>query len=194
MNAWVLLKSILMLFIVLDPVTVSPFYAIEASKIAEEKRVEFLNTVLLSALIMLVAFAVIGDYLFEILNVSFSDFRVAAGIILMIYAVASLFDIHIGGSRREGGRGAIVPLAVPLLAGPGSISTLLYIKYSYGYATALLSAVVNIGIAYPIFYYSSRLVGLLGEYGISLVDKFMSLIMAGFAVSIIREGIMAMVA
>ncbi|MEB2836186.1 MAG: MarC family protein [Desulfurococcales archaeon] len=186
------MKSILMLFVVLDPVTVSPFYAVEASKIAEEKRVEFLNTVLLSALAMLVAFAVIGDYLFEILNVSFSDFRVAAGIILMIYAVASLFDIHIGGSAREGGGGAIVPLAVPLLAGPGSISTLLYIKYSYGYTTALLSAVVNIGIAYPIFYYSSRLIKFLGEYGISLVDKFMSLIMAGFAVSIIREGITAM--
>jgi multiple antibiotic resistance protein len=182
-------KAVLMLFIVLDPLTAAPYYAVEASRIpSEAERRAFLNRVIAAAFLMLVSFAIAGDYIFELLNVSINDFRIAAGIILLIYAVASLFDVRIGGSREEA-RASIVPIAVPLLAGPGSISVLLYIKYAYGPHIALSSAAINIALTYPIFYYSGRIVGLLGDYGISFIDKFMSLLMAGFAVSIIREGL-----
>jgi len=187
---WELGKAVLMLFIVLDPFTAVPYYAIEASRIPSEAgRRSFLNKVLTAAFLMLVSFATAGDYVFGLLNVSINDFRIAAGIILLIYAVASLFDIRIGGSK-EVGAASIVPIAVPLLAGPGSISVLLYIKYAYGPPIALSSALINIALTYPIFYYSGRMISLLGDYGISFIDKFMSLLMAGFAVSIIREGLM----
>lgn len=182
-------KAVVMLFIVLDPLTVAPYYVVEASRIpGEAERRAFLNRVVAAAFLMLLSFAIAGDYIFELLNVSIDDFRVAAGVILLVYAVASLFDIRIGGSK-EGSQASIVPIAVPLLAGPGSISALLYIKYAYGPHMALLSTAINMLITYPILYYSGRIVGLLGDYGISFIDKFMSLLMAGFAVSIIREGI-----
>jgi len=188
-NVAALLKSIIMLFVVLDPISVAPFYAAEASKLPSQiQRKKLLNTVLTSALAMLLAFAIVGDYLFHLLDVGINDFRVAAGIILLVYAVSSLFDIHIGGPR-EGVESAIVPLAVPMLAGPGSISTLLYIKYTEGYVIALLSATINILVSYPIFYYSGQIMKILGSYGLSLIEKFMSFIMAGFAISMIRVGI-----
>jgi len=187
-----LAKATIMLFVILDPVAVSPFYIAISSRLpSKRERLALLNRVLLAALAMLLAFAVIGDYLFSLLEISLDDFRVAAGVILMIYAVSSLFDVQIG-RPLEGETAAIVPLAVPLLAGPGSISTLLYIKYTYGPGIALASAVINIILAYPILYSSQRILRILGRHGAFLVDKFMSLVLAGFAVAIMRVGIEGM--
>ncbi|MGC8572457.1 MAG: MarC family protein [Caldisphaera sp.] len=190
-----LINSIIMLFVVLDPFTVIPFYIPTANLLPKDKRPKFLRTLILAAVFMLLAFTIIGEYVFKILGVTFNDFRIAAGLILLVYAISSLFDIEIGAPKNAPEnieKEAIVPLATPLLAGPGSISTVLYIRYSYGYPIALISIFVNIILAYLILYGGQYIMKLLGEHGALLVDKFMSLILAGFAISIIRASIMSL--
>ena len=184
-------EAIITLFIVLDPFAVVPFYVSTVQRVPPERRPGFLRTLVASAVFMLLAFAIAGEYMLELLHVTLSDFRVAAGIILLVYAVSSLFDIEIGApsSPEDVERQAIVPLATPLLAGPGSISTVLYFRYIYGYPVALLSIAVNAVLAYAILYFGERLMRLLGRHGALLIDKFMSLVLAGFAVSLIRASI-----
>ena len=184
-------EAIITLFIVLDPFAVVPFYVSTVQRVPPERRPGFLRTLVTSAVFMLLAFAIAGEYMLELLHVTLSDFRVAAGIILLVYAVSSLFDIEIGApsSPEDVERQAIVPLATPLLAGPGSISTVLYFRYIYGYPVALLSIAVNAVLAYAILYFGERLMRLLGRHGALLIDKFMSLVLAGFAVSLIRASI-----
>lgn len=184
-------EAVVTLFIVLDPFTVVPFYVSAAEKLPPERRGGFLNTLIYSAVFMLLAFIVIGDYLFELLGVTLKDFRIAAGLILLVYAISSLFDIEIGApsSSESVERQAIVPLATPLLAGPGSISTALYFRYIYGYPIAIGSVLVNAALAYVILYFGDRLMRLLGKHGALLIDKFMSLVLAGFAVSLIRASL-----
>ncbi len=177
-----------MLFVVLDPVGILPYYQAVIARVPEEERPQVLRAALAAALAMLLAFTLIGDALFSVLGVTIADFRVAAGIILMIYAAAAIFEVQIG-SPGEAGSVAIFPLATPLLAGPGSITTVLYIKYVYGLPTAIAATVVNIALAYPILASSTLILRVLGRHGALFVDKFMSLILAGFAVSIIREGV-----
>jgi len=178
----------LMLFVVLDPVGILPYYQAVIARLPEEERPRVLRRALIAALAMLLGFALLGDALFSLLGVTMNDFRVAAGIILMIYAVAAIFEVQIG-SPGQGESVAIFPLATPLLAGPGSITTVMYIKYVYGLPTAVAATVVNIAVAYPILASSTLLLRLLGRHGALFIDKFMSLILAGFAISIIREGI-----
>lgn len=184
-------EAVVTLFIVLDPFTVVPFYVSAAEKLPPERRGGFLNTLIYSAVFMLLAFIVIGDYLFELLDVTLKDFRIAAGLILLVYAISSLFDIEIGApsSSESVERQAIVPLATPLLAGPGSISTALYFRYIYGYPIAIGSVLINAALAYVILYFGERLMRLLGKHGALLIDKFMSLVLAGFAVSLIRASL-----
>jgi multiple antibiotic resistance protein len=184
-------EAVVTLFIVLDPFTVVPFYVSAAEKLPPERRGSFLNTLIYSAVFMLLAFIVIGDYLFELLGVTLKDFRIAAGLILLVYAISSLFDIEIGApsSSESVERQAIVPLATPLLAGPGSISTALYFRYIYGYPIAIGSVLINAALAYVILYFGERLMRLLGKHGALLIDKFMSLVLAGFAVSLIRASL-----
>ena len=183
--------AIVTLFIVLDPFSVVPFYVSTVDKLPPERRPAFLRTLIYSAVFMLVAFIVIGDYMFELLGVTLKDFRIAAGLILLVYAISSLFDIEIGApsSSESIEKQAIVPLATPLLAGPGSISTALYFRYIYGYPVALASVAVNAALAYVILYFGERIMRLLGKHGALLIDKFMSLILAGFAISLIRASL-----
>ncbi|MGC9072236.1 MAG: MarC family protein [Acidilobus sp.] len=184
-------EAIVTLFIVLDPFAVVPFYVSTSQRLPPGKRPAFLRTLVGSAVFMLLAFAIIGEYMLDLLGVTLKDFRVAAGIILLVYAVSSLFDIEIGAPKvpEEVERQAIVPLATPLLAGPGSISTVLYFRYIYGYPIALASIAVNALLAYAILYLGERLMRLLGRHGALLIDKFMSLVLAGFAVSLIRSSL-----
>lgn len=183
------LRPFLMLFVVLDPIGILPYYQSIALRLPENERPRLVRTAVTAALAMMLLFTLLGDALFWILGVSMSDFQVAAGIVLMIYAVASLFEVHIGAAVSDGIRAALFPLATPLLAGPGSISVLLYIKYAYGIHYAVASAVVNSIVAYPILASGNYLMRLLGRHGALFIDKFMSLIMAGFAVSLVREGV-----
>ena len=180
-----------MLFVVLDPIGIIPYYQGIVARLPPGERRGVLQRALLAALGMLLTFTLIGDLLFQILGVTMDDFRVAAGIILLIYATAALFEIQIG-SPGESSSIAIFPLATPLLAGPGSITTVLYIKYVYGLPTAIAATIVNIALAYPILASSTLLLRLLGRHGALFIDKFMSLILAGFAVSMIREGLQGM--
>ncbi|MCE4600142.1 MAG: MarC family protein [Desulfurococcales archaeon] len=183
------LTPYLMLFVVLDPVGILPYYQAVVSRVPERDRDVVLSRALAFAFAMLVAFALIGDLLFRLLGVTIADFKIAAGVILAIYAIAAIFEVHIGSPKGEPAQLAIFPLATPLLAGPGSISTVIYIKYVYGLATALAATTVNIILAYPILASASILLRVLGRHGALFIDKFMSLILAGFAVSLIREGI-----
>lgn len=184
-------EAVVTLFIVLDPFSVVPFYVSTVEKLPPEKRGGFLRTLIYSAIFMLLAFIIIGVYMLELLGVTLNDFRIAAGIILLVYAISSLFDIEIGApsSPESIEKQAIVPLATPLLAGPGSISTALYFRYIYGYPVAIASVLINAALAYVILYFGERLMRLLGKHGALLIDKFMSLILAGFAVSLIRASI-----
>lgn len=184
-----LLKATLMLFVVLDPISAVPFYVTIASRTPPEGRSRLLRLIVLSVFSLLILFAVIGDYLFMLLGVTINDFRIAAGLILLVYAIASLFEIQIG-EPKSSEDSVLVPLATPLLAGPGSVSVVIYLKYAYGPVTALLSTIICVLTIYPILKTGDHIIRLLGKHGILLLDKFMSLVIAGFAVSLIRTGLL----
>lgn len=186
-----LLTSFIMLFVVLDPVGAAPYVASLTSRLSKEERVRVVTWAVVSAGLLLLGFTFIGTLLFEVLGIEPGEFKVAAGLMLLVYAAADLFEVPIG--FRSGGGDeaslAIFPIATPLLAGPGSVATVLYIKDSFGPLVAVASVAVNLAVAYPILLASSLIVALLGRHGALLIGKFMSLIMVAFAVSIIREGL-----
>jgi len=187
-----LVTSIIMLFIVLDPIGAAPYVASLTSRLGREERVRVITWAVASAGILLLGFAFVGTLLFGVLGIDAGEFKIAAGLMLLVYAAADLFEVPIG-FRGDGGDEAslaIFPIATPLLAGPGSVATILYIKDAFGAGVALVSVAVNLAVAYPILLASTAIVSLLGRHGALLIDKFMSLVMVAFAVSIIREGLL----
>jgi multiple antibiotic resistance protein len=181
------LRAFFELFVVLDPISVAPIYVSRSATLPPTQRRRLLNMIVMSVFVMLVLFAVIGDLMFKLLGVSIADFKIAAGIILLVYAVASFLSLQL--SQEAQPESLLVPIATPLLAGPGSVTVVIYIKQAYGYPLALTSLVLNVLLIYPIFRAGDKIVELLGKQGILLLDKFMNLIIAGFAISLIRMGV-----
>ncbi len=187
------LRAFFELFIVLDPFSVAPIYISRSSILSPSQRSKLLNMIITSVFFMLLLFTVIGDLMFKLLGVNMSDFKIAAGIILLVYAVASFLNIKLSSTEVQP-ESMLVPIATPLLAGPGSITVLIYIKQTYGYPMALISLILNVILIYPIFKIGDRIVELLGRQGVLLLDKFMNLIIAGFSISLIRMGIVEILA
>lgn len=182
-------KPLVMLFITLDPIGNIPYYQALMAGMERERRTKTLRLSVIVASVILTLFILLGDAVMRLFGITFDDFRIAAGIVLLISSVALLLDIQIGAIRPGSESVAIVPLATPLLAGPASISIAIYIKYHWSLAVAFGAIAVNAVLAYIILASGDLIFRLVGKQGLLVLDKFMSLLMAALAVSLIRSGV-----
>jgi multiple antibiotic resistance protein len=140
-----------------------------------------------TALAISVGFVFLGKLIFKALGITVADFQVAGGLLLLTFAVRDLLDMGAdkGPTTEDFG---VVPLGMPLIAGPALLTALLVLADSVGAAFTLLSLILNLVIVAVIFRYADRLTRLLGKQGIKGVSKLVSLLLAAIAVSLIRRG------
>jgi multiple antibiotic resistance protein len=188
------------LFIV-DPIGVVPLYvAMTANDSPEKCRAMALRAVL-TATGVLVFFALFGTVLFQVFSVTLSAFRVAGGILLMLTALDMLRAQHPGTktSAAEAAEGAsrddiaIVPLAMPLLAGPGAIATVMVLMAQHGSGVeAAVPVIASILITMLISYVTLRgaqgIKRVLKQTGIAILERIFGLILAAIAVQFVFEG------
>ncbi len=188
-----LIKGILMLFIVLDAPGNAPLFYFFTKDLEPWRRIRTIRKSIVIATIILLFFAFAGDYVLSYFDITVNDFRIAGGIILFIYAVLGLLG-HTEAETVKGEEIAVVPLAMPLLAGPGSITVVIYLKYWAGLPVALISILVNVVIAWVLLENGGRLLELLGKQGSMALSKIFAILLAAYAVAMIREGITLLVA
>ena len=140
-----------------------------------------------TALAISVGFVFLGKLIFKALGITVADFQVAGGLLLLTFAVRDLLDMGAdkGPTTEDFG---VVPLGMPLIAGPALLTALLVLADSVGAAYTLLSLVLNLVIVAVIFCHADRLTKWLGRQGIKGVSKLVSLLLAAIAVSLIRRG------
>ena len=140
-----------------------------------------------TALAISVGFMFLGKLVFKALGITVADFQVAGGLILLVFAVRDLLDV--GGEKRATTEAfGIVPLGMPLIAGPALLTALLVLTDSVGVIYTLLSLIVNLVIVAVVFCYADRLTKWMGKQGINGISKLVSLLLAAIAVSLIRRG------
>ncbi len=186
-----LIKSITMLFLIVDPLGNAPiFYAVTARMRRARRRRVIVESVA-AATIILLAFSLVGDAILAYFGLRVADFRVAGGIILLLYGVAGVMGFTEAGKLEVEDEStiAIVPLATPLLAGPGAIATVLYIKAVYGLQYAIISTLVVASLTLIILLLGGQLLRLLGRSGAVALARIISFLLAAIAVAMIREGL-----
>ncbi|HIQ23669.1 MAG TPA: MarC family protein [Pyrodictium delaneyi] len=196
LNADQLIRSLIILFIAIDPLGNAPlFYGLTAT-LSNEKRRAIVRQSCKIATLILVAFALGGDVLLSYFGLSVADFRISGGIILLIYGVAGILgwtEASMIKHPEEAETIAVVPLATPLLAGPAAIATVLYIKAVYGINYAIAAISVNTLITFAMLNNSQKLMDMLGKNGAIALSKIMSILLAAIAIAMIREGIVEVV-
>lgn len=198
-------NSLLLLFVTIDPIGVAPVFGALASNFtAEACRRVARRAVLLSAVI-LVAFALVGDLLLAGLGVGLPAFRIAGGSLLFLLAIDMVFARHSG--LRSTTRGelheaehrqdiSVFPLAFPLLAGPGALTTVLLLSSGHRDQPLVLAVVMAalalvLVLTWIALVLSGRLLRLLGETGANVIGRLLGLLLAALAVQFIVDGVTA---
>jgi multiple antibiotic resistance protein len=189
------------LFVLLDPIGAIPvFVALTANHTAEERK-RTINLASATAFIVLMIALLAGNPLFHILGISIASFTVGGGIVLMLMAIAMLHarpsrvsraDEEVDEAARKAGV-AVVPLGIPVAAGPGTISAaVIYGERAKNWVDD--AAILGIfGLVIICFWIALRLAGptkrILGTSGINVVTRLLGLILMAVAVQFIANGL-----
>ncbi len=176
------------IFVAIDAVGMVAIFIGLGANVDEKRRQQEALIGIGTALGISVGFVFLGKLIFEALGITVADFQVAGGLLLLTFAVRDLLDVGNDKKPKNADFG-IVPLGMPLIAGPALLTALLVLNDSVGPVYTLLSLVVNLVIVAVIFCYADRLTKWLGRQGIKGVSKLVSLLLAAIAVSLIRRGL-----
>ena len=180
-----------MLFVIFDPVGAVPIFQTFTGGFKEKEMERIARESVVIASLLLFFFAFAGNFILDYLGVTVNDFMIAAGIVLFIFSIDFITGTVESRNRRiEPESVAIVPIATPLLAGPGSIATVMYLMYEpFGPLQTAFAITVNAIIAYLIFRSSRKIFALLGKNGTRILSRIMGLLTAAIAISLIRRGL-----
>ncbi len=187
-------------FFVVDPLGVVPIFLAVTSGDSPEKMERTAFRASLTACGLLVFFALFGTLIFKVAGISLGAFRVAGGILLLITGLDMLrarqvetrtsLEEETEASEKEDV--AIVPLAVPLLAGPGAIATVMVLmSHGKGLVAAvpvLVAVVLTCVASYFILRAASLVLRVLGQSGVAILQRVMGLILCAIAVQFIADG------
>jgi multiple antibiotic resistance protein len=184
-----LAKAIIVLFIIVDPLGDIPIFISLTEKMTEEQKRKVFNTASLVGFILLLVFAFTGQEIFTIFGVSIFSFEVAGGILLLIIAIRILISgsLHDETSSPEG-IGA-VPIAMPLLVGPGAITTTIFNLQDFGIPITVAAVFVVLVLTWIILRYMGRIYRFLGKTGSLVIARVVALLIAAIAVQYILTGI-----
>ncbi len=154
----------------------------------ERAIVGIVNRASIAILLLLALFSLAGEYVLKLFNISLEALRIAGGLLLIVLAVEMLLGREKIGEVR-GGDFAVVPIATPLIVGPGTMSTLIVYSRIYGPALTLLGALLAFVFTYLVLRYSYKALRYLGDSVLRGLGKFMSIIVASIAVELILGGL-----
>jgi multiple antibiotic resistance protein len=185
------LLAIIPLFVAMDAIGVLPLFISFTEGMKKAARRQVVQDSILTGFVVSLGFLAVGKFIFTVIGVTVSDFKVAGGIILLIIAV---HDLLFPERKRKiaGETVGVVPLGVPLVVGPAVLTTTIISVDAYGYIPTIFALIVNLVFAWWVFSRADLLIRLLGEGGAKGLAKVVSLLLAAIAVMMIRRGIIDM--
>lgn len=185
-------SALILLLLVLDPFGSLPIFIAIMRGVAPERRRWVALREVGIAFVVLLAFMVFGEAFLRLMRLSERSLEVAGGVILLIIAIRMIFG-HAGDAYAapEGREPLIVPLAVPLLAGPSAMATVLLLASRQPgqvleWAGALACAMLISGV---VLLLCERIRKLLGDSVVSALEKLMGLVLTAIAVEMILAGL-----
>jgi len=176
------------LFIVLDAPGNLPMVFVLSQGMTGREKVKLINTATITAALVGLAFLFFGQFILKVMGISVGAFAVAGGMILMVLSIKYMTTGHMVDASREE-MVAIVPIGTPLLTGPATITTLIFLNTQFPTYMVLLSFALNMIVAWLIFVAGDKIISFLGQGGIKAVSKVFSLLLAAIAVDLIIRGL-----
>ena len=187
-----ILSAALLLFLVIDPLGNIPMFMTTLKKVDEKRQRKVVVRELLFALVILIAFLFLGQYLLQLLHLSETALTTAGGIILLIIAIKMIFPARDKSLQEDvEGEPFIVPLAIPYVAGPSAMATslLMMSREPERWLDWLFAVLIAWFVSAVIIYFSSYFARFLGEKGLIAIERLMGMLLITVAVQMLLTGI-----
>ncbi len=141
--------------------------------------------------IILIGFLFIGEWLLKLFQVDISAFAVAGAIVLLIISIEMIFGVEIfkNDNPSSDNSSTLFPVVFPLIAGPGSFTTLLSMRAEYQTVNIIIAVLVNLIVVYLVLRYLDQVKKMLGESGSYILRKFFGVILMAISVKLITSNL-----
>jgi len=174
----------------MDPLGNVPVFLSVLSHVPEEKRKKILFRELIIALVVLLLFFFLGNYIMAVLHLTADAISISGGIILFLIAIKMIFP-----SKHEDqenvGEPFIVPMAIPLIAGPSALAVILLIvnKPGTNLTFPFIALLIAWAVVSVILYYSTFLYKVLKQKGLTALERLMGMLLVIISVQMLLDGL-----
>ncbi|MCG3158719.1 MAG: hypothetical protein DKINENOH_05363 [bacterium] len=195
------LNAFVAVLVITDPLGNVPIFASLLNDYRPEQRHALIRRACLVGVLILTLFALMGGFILKIFGITIGAFRIAGGLILFGIAMnmlaAQKSRVHFTPSEQVEAQVkediSIVPLAIPLISGPGAIATVMTLTtqaQNFAHLAIIIAAILFAGaLSYVIYHYAGALLLKMGETGINLMTRLLGLILAVMAVQFVINGV-----
>ena len=178
------ISSSMILFAIIDVVGNIPLIVLlrEKYKVIESEKASLVS------LIIMIVFLFLGEIILNLLGVDINSFAVAGSIIILFLAAEMILGVKLYKDSNPK-TASIVPIAFPLIAGPGTLTTLISIKSEYNDINIIMAIIINVILVYFVLKSSEKLQKVLGSQGINILRKVFGIILLAIGIKLFTTNI-----
>ena len=178
------ISSTMILFAIIDIAGNIPLIVLlrEKYKVIESEKASFVS------LVIMIVFLFVGEVLLNLLGVDINSFAVAGSIIILFLAAEMILGVKLYKDSNPK-TASIVPIAFPLIAGPGTLTTLISIKSEYNDINIILAIILNMILVYIVLKSSEKIQKILGSQGINILRKVFGIILLAIGIKLFTTNI-----
>lgn len=187
------------LFVVIDPIGLAPLFVALTSGMAFRQRLKIAIRSCATALGILTVFGLAGEAILEFVGISMAAFRISGGVLLFVTALDMLFERRTQ-RREDQAEGppdedpSVFPLAMPLIAGPGAMATMILLTGTQGADGIYIAAIHGvmfavITVVFTLFLAAGLMERIIGDTGIKVITRLLGMLLAALSVQFVLDGL-----
>ncbi len=185
-----LVKAVITLFIIIDPLGNIPIFISLTKGVAKEDRRKAFRNAISTGFIILLFFALIGERIFVLFGISLHSFMIAGGMLLLIISIRILVRGEWEKSSTAPERIGVVPIGFPLLVGPGAITTTILTLQTSGVIITIIAVLIVFAVVHIILRLIDPIYSFLGSSGSLVISGLMALLTAAIGIQYMLNGIL----
>lgn len=180
-----LFKATMVLFAVIDIVGSIPIII----KLKEQSGEIHAGRTSIVAMLIMIGFLLLGESILKLFGVDIGSFAVAGSIILFIMSMEMILGIELFRDSPSGKTASIVPLAFPIIAGAGSMTSIISLRAEYFSINIILAIIINIALVYVVLRVTKHIERILGPGGIAILKKVFGIILLAIAIKLFTANV-----
>lgn len=179
------------LFVMMDLMGALPMFLLLAERLSKKEQAKAVNEVFVVGVALFTLFVFAGIQVLNYFGISLGSFQVAGGLILFVLGIRIILGLRLSAEEKHVQKYefAAVPLATPLIIGPGTITMVIILVGQYGYGPVLAAGILNLILLWVVFKNALKVYRFVGRQGVEVISRLMGIIFTALAVEFIKEGL-----